>query len=124
VIAQLRAEQIRANPEGHRYFVDNAYLAGDTGTLIPALAPALTGLPTAKAFSLWFDLAHLPARPLPDMALSLQTDLYFAIYIVCEDQERDAACQEFVDATMARLEPFSRAATWATAISTPGRTGS
>jgi hypothetical protein len=41
------------------------------------------------------------------MALSLQTDLYFATYIVCEDQERDAPCQEFVDATMARLEPFS-----------------
>ena len=106
-IADLRAEQIRANPEGHRYFVDNAYLTGDTGTLIPAMAPAFTGLPTPKAFSLWFDLAHLPSRPLPDMALSLQTDIYFATYVVCEDQEQDAACRDFVDATMARLEPFS-----------------
>ena len=33
-------------------------------TLIPALTPAFTDLPTAKSFSLWFDLAHLPARPL------------------------------------------------------------
>jgi len=106
-LADLRAEQIRANPEGHRYFVDNAYLAGDTGTLIPALAPAFTDLPTAKAFSLWFDLAHLPARPLPDMALSLQTDIYFATYVVSEDLERDARCRDFVDATMTRLEPFS-----------------
>jgi hypothetical protein len=106
-IADLRLEQIRANPEGHRYFVDNAYLAGDAGTLIPALAPAFTRLPTPKAFSLWFDLAHLPARPLPDMALSVQTDIYFATYVVCESQEQDAACQDFVGATMARLEPFS-----------------
>jgi FAD binding domain len=106
-IADLRAEQIRANPEGHRYFVDNAYLEGEPGALIPALAPAFTGLPTPKAFSLWFDLAHLPGRPLPDMALSVQTDMYFATYVVCEDQEQDAVCRDFVDATMARLEPFS-----------------
>ncbi len=111
-IADLRAEQIRANPEGHRYVVDNAYLAGDAAALIPALVPAFTDLPTPKAFSLWFDLAdapapHEPARQLPDMALSLQTDLYFATYVVCEDQAQDAACREFVDATMARLEPFS-----------------
>jgi hypothetical protein len=106
-IADLRAEQIRANPEGHRYFVDNAYLAGDAGPLIPALAPAFTGLPMPKAFSLWFDLAHLPARPLPDMALSVQADIYFATYVVCDDQEQDAACRDFTAATMARLEPFS-----------------
>jgi FAD/FMN-containing dehydrogenase len=106
-VADLRAEQIRANPEGHRYFVDNAYLAGEGGTLIPALAPAFTDLPTPKAFSLWFDLAGLPARPLPDMALSLPTDIYFATYVVCEDQAQDAACREFVDAIMTRLEPFS-----------------
>jgi FAD/FMN-containing dehydrogenase len=106
-ISDLRAEQVRANPEGHRYFVDNAYLAGDAGPLIPALTPAFTSLPTAKAFSLWFDLAHLPARPLPDMALSVQTDIYFATYVICEDREQDAACREFVDATMTRLEPFS-----------------
>jgi FAD/FMN-containing dehydrogenase len=111
-IADLRAEQIRANPEGHRYFVDNAYLAGDAGALIPALAPAFTGLPTPKAFSLWFDLACVPApphpaRPLPDMALSVQTDIYFATYVVCDNQEQDAACRDFVEAAMARLEPFS-----------------
>jgi hypothetical protein len=106
-LADLCAEQIRANPEGHRYVVDNAYLTGDAGALIPALAPAFTGLPTPKAFSLWFDLAHLPGRPLPDMALSVQADMYFATYVVCEDQDEDAACRDFVGATMARLEPFS-----------------
>jgi FAD/FMN-containing dehydrogenase len=104
---ELRAEQVRANPEGHRYTVDNAYLAGATGALIPALTPAFTDLPTAKSFSLWFDLAHLPARPLPDMALSVQGDLYFATYVVCEDPSQDALCRSWVDGTMRRLEPFS-----------------
>jgi FAD/FMN-containing dehydrogenase len=106
-IADLRAEQIRANPEGHRYVVDNAYLAGKTADLIPALTPAFTELPTPQAFSLWFDLAHLPGRNLPDMALSLQTDLYFASYVVCEDPADDDRCTQWVQDTMQRLEPYS-----------------
>ncbi|HEY3882655.1 MAG TPA: FAD-dependent oxidoreductase [Trebonia sp.] len=111
-IAALRAEQIRANPEGHRYTVDNAYLTGTADALIPALTPAFTGLPTARSFSLWFDLAHLPARPAgadggPGTALSVQGDLYFASYLVSERPEQDAVCRSWLDATMGRLEPFS-----------------
>jgi FAD/FMN-containing dehydrogenase len=106
-IAELRAEQVRANPEGHRYTVDNAYLTGETSALIPALAPAFTELPTAKSFSLWFDLAHLPARPRPDMALSVQTDLYFASYVVGDEPGQDAGCRSWLDETMRRLEPFA-----------------
>ena len=106
-IGELRAEQVRANPEGHRYTVDNAYLQGEPGALIPALVPAFTGLPTAKSFSLWFDLAHLPGHPMPDMALSLQTDIYFATYVVAQDAAQDAACRAWVGETMGRLSPFS-----------------
>jgi FAD/FMN-containing dehydrogenase len=106
-IADLRAEQIRANPEGHRYVVDNAYLAGDPDGLIPALAPAFTDLPTAKAFSIWFDLAHLPGRNRTDMAVSLQTDIYFATYVVGSDVRDDAPGRAWVDDTMRRLEPYS-----------------
>jgi FAD/FMN-containing dehydrogenase len=106
-LAELRAEQVRANPEGHRYVVDNAYLAGPPGELIGALTPAFTELPTAKSFSLWFDLAHLPARAQPDMAVSAATDLYFATYVVGEDPSQDADCRSWVDDTMRRLEPFS-----------------
>jgi hypothetical protein len=111
-IGELRAEQVRANPEGHRYTVDNAYLAGPRDALVEAMTPAFTGLPTPKSFSLWFDLAHLPARPLdaaglPDMALSLQSDIYFATYVVGESPAEDAACRSWVNDTMRRLEPFS-----------------
>ena len=111
-IGELRVEQLRANPEGHRYVVDNAYLAGPRDALVPAMTPAFTDLPTAKSFSLWFDLAHLPARPLsdaglPDMALSVQSDLYFATYVVCESPDEDGPCQSWVSDTMRRLAPFS-----------------
>jgi hypothetical protein len=106
-IGQLRAEQLRANPEGHRYVADNAYLTGPADALIPALTPAFAELPTAKSFSLWFDLAHLPARPLPDMALTVASDLYFASYVVCESPSQDGLCRDWVAATMGRLQPLS-----------------
>ena len=111
-IGELCVEQVRANPEGHRYVVDNAYLAGPPGALIPALTPAFTELPTAKSFSLWFDLARpesqgQPARPRPDMAVSAATDIYFATYVVWDDQSQDAGCRSWVDDTMRHLEPFS-----------------
>ncbi|MGV1008611.1 MAG: FAD-binding oxidoreductase [Dermatophilaceae bacterium] len=105
-MAALRAEQVRANPEGHRYTVDNAYLVGETAQVVPALVPAFTTLPTSKAFSLWFDMGAAPQRPL-DMALSLQSDLYFATYVVAEDPNEDAVCRDWVDATMTRLEPLT-----------------
>ena len=98
---------MRANPEGHRYVVDNAYLAGPADALIPAVTPAFTGLPTAKSFSLWFDLAHLPARPRPDMALSVQGDIYFATYVVGDSPAQDGSCRTWVSDTMSRLAPFS-----------------
>jgi FAD/FMN-containing dehydrogenase len=111
-LRELRAEQLRANPEGHRYVVDNAYLAGPADSLVPAVTPAFTDLPTAKSFSLWYDLAHLPARPLsdaglPDMALSVQSDIYFATYVVCDSSSQDGLCRAWVDDTMRRLAPLS-----------------
>ncbi len=106
-IGELRAEQLRANPEGHRYTVDNAYLAGPRDALVAAMTPAFTSLPTAKSFSLWFDLAHLPARPLPDMALSVQGDIYFASYVVGEAPGQDGLCRSWLSGTMRRLAPFS-----------------
>src|ERR1700677_1094413 len=75
--------------------------------LIPAMEPAFTDLPTAKSFSIWFDLAHLPGRDRPDMAVSLQTDIYFATYAVCESPAQDAACRRWVSETMRRLARFS-----------------
>jgi hypothetical protein len=111
-IGELRAEQLRANPEGHRYVVDNAYLAGPRDALVQAMTPAFTHLPTAKSFSLWFDLAHLPARPWsdaapPDMAVSVPGDIYFASYVVCESPAQDSLCRSWLSGAMSRLAPYS-----------------
>lgn len=100
-----RTEQVRANPEGHRWAVDNAWLTGTPDEVAPRLVKAFTTLPTEKAFSLWFDMA--PTRPLPDMALSLQTDIYFASYVVWDDEADDERCRAWLDERMHDLAPVT-----------------
>ncbi len=104
-LAEERAEQIRANPEGLRYAVDNAWVTGKASAVVPALHDAFTTLPTPQTFTLWFSMA--PLRPLPDMALSLQTEIYLALYVVWQDEADDARCRSWLSEQMQRIESVS-----------------
>lgn len=103
--AQERQEQLRQNPEGCRYAVDNAWLQGSPAEVVPRLQEAFTQPPTAKTFTLWFSMA--PLRSLPDMALSLQSEIYLAIYTIWEDEADDARCRSWLARQMATLEPVT-----------------
>lgn len=101
-----RAEQIRQNPEGHRYAADNAWLEGDAKTIVANLRAAFTTMPTSKTFALWYGMA--PLRELPDMALSLQTETYFALYTIWEDERDDEKNRAWLKEQMTRLQPITR----------------
>jgi 2-desacetyl-2-hydroxyethyl bacteriochlorophyllide A dehydrogenase len=103
--AEQRAEQTRANPEGHRYVVDNAWIEGAPDVVVPAIRGAFVNLPTPKAFTIWFSMA--PLRRLPDMALSLQTEIYLATYVVYEDEADDERCRDWVAEQMKLMEPVT-----------------
>ncbi|NJM40418.1 MAG: FAD-binding oxidoreductase [Anaerolineae bacterium] len=104
-LAEERTEQIRANPEGMRFAVDNAWVTGDVNAIVPALHDAFVMLPTAQTFTLWFSMA--PLRELPDMALSLQTEIYLALYVVWESEADDARCHAWLAERMRRIESIS-----------------
>jgi FAD/FMN-containing dehydrogenase len=106
-LADLYAEQLRANPEQHRYFADNAFVAGSATELVAALVPAFTELPTTRTFTVLGDFSPQWSRPAPDMAVSLPSDLYFAAYVIGETAEQDARCRSWLDATMDRVAPYS-----------------
>lgn len=97
--------QLDANPEGHRWVVNNAWLVGTPDEIAPLLTPAFTQLPNPKAFSLWYSMA--PLRALPDMAFSLQTDIYFAAYVLWEDAEEDEHNKIWLKNTMKNIEPIT-----------------
>ena len=105
--ACLQAEQLEANPDDHRYFVDSAFLAGAASDLVPALLPAFTDLPTSKTFTVLGDFTSLLSRRPLDMAVSAQSDLYLGVYVICETPEDDARCRSWLGATMGRAALYS-----------------
>ncbi|KAL2812279.1 hypothetical protein BJX63DRAFT_248615 [Aspergillus granulosus] len=86
-------------PAQHRYYVDNVFLKNSTD-VASVLEPAFTTLPTRTSLALWTSLIPISRRPLPDMALSMQSDHYFALYAIWEDASADSRCQTWVDEVM------------------------
>ncbi|KAK3952281.1 hypothetical protein QBC32DRAFT_260495 [Pseudoneurospora amorphoporcata] len=126
-LTQAYTQQLLANPLGHRYCSDNAYIANDLpsptlsspssrpseigaspsgfdqGALyVPhVLEKAFTTLPTVKSSALWFSMNPRSRRPLLDaqgqpMALSMQSDHYFAVCTVWSDAQDDERCTKWV----------------------------
>ncbi|MDH2413128.1 FAD-binding oxidoreductase [Nocardioides sp. CER19] len=100
-----RARQLEDNPEGHRWAVDNAWLSGSAADVVPAMRRAYTTLPNDKAFTIWFGMA--PLRELPDMAFSVQSEIYLASYVLWEDAADDERHQAWLADVMADLEPVT-----------------
>ncbi|KAF1350340.1 FAD-binding domain-containing protein [Lizonia empirigonia] len=99
-------EQALANPEGHRYCSDNAYIDNNSD-VAGVLEETFTTLPSRKSFSLWYAMAPTSRRKLPDMALSMKSDHYLTIYLVWESSEDDDKCQSWVANVMNRMAPHS-----------------
>lgn len=104
-LADHRADQMEANPEGHRWAVDNAWLRGSAAEVVPAMRRAYLTLPNSKAFTIWFSMA--PLRELPDMAFSMQSEIYLATYNLWSDEADDAENIAWVESVMADLEPVT-----------------
>lgn len=101
--------QIMASPEGHRYCAENAYISNDED-VTSVLEQAFTTLPNPKAYSIYFAMNPCSRRKLPDMALSMQTDHYFATYTCWEDSNDDERCLSWVRSVMAKIERRSEGA--------------
>src|SRR5260370_29654194 len=84
-------EQRRANPEKHRYLVDNIWTNAGADDVVPTMRDAFVTLPTEKSFSLWFGMA--PQRQFPDLPLSLQADRTSAAYVICADDTCGEPCR-------------------------------
>ena len=108
-LANEYCNQAAANPSGHRYCSENAYIKNDAD-VAAVLEEAFTTLPHPKAFSLWYSMAPGSRRQLPDMALSMQSDHYFALYTVWEDESDDKRCRKWVKDVMAKVERDSEGA--------------
>ncbi|KAH8597360.1 hypothetical protein B0O99DRAFT_703236 [Bisporella sp. PMI_857] len=104
------AAQLVANPEKHRYFCDNAYINNDSN-VVEVLRDSFETLPrNTKSFSLYYHMGRTSERQLPDMALSMETDHYFASYTITESDEDDARCRSWLSNIMGSMERESAGA--------------
>ncbi|KAH8903135.1 FAD binding domain protein [Coniochaeta sp. PMI_546] len=108
-LAKEYGTQACANPEGHRYCAENAYVSNDED--VPSvLEKGFTTLPSRKSFAIYFAMNPTSRRALPaddsqaGMALSMQSDHYFALYTVWEDEADDERCTAWVRDVMREVE--------------------
>ncbi len=105
-LADEYATQDLMNPRGRRYLADCMWTDAPAAALAPVLEPTFAGLPTRESFAIWYGWAPHRAA-LPDMAFSLQANVYCAMYTVWEDRRDDAAMLAWLDEQMRRWETVS-----------------
>jgi FAD/FMN-containing dehydrogenase len=100
-LAEENAAQALQNPEGHRYCADSQWTDAPAAELAPFLRSLWSELPTRHSFSIWYGWA--PARELPDMAFSLEANVYLAAYAIWTNPDEDERHRAWVHGHFARL---------------------
>src|SRR6185369_12112133 len=93
-IAEENAAQALQNPDGHRYCADCQWTNASAAELAPLLRTTYEELPTRHSFSIWYGWA--PTGDLPDMAFSLEANVYLATYGIWEDPAEDDQQRDWV----------------------------
>ena len=93
--------QAAQNPDGYRYAVDCTWTDASAETLAPLLSRLWSELDTEHSFSIWYGWA--PDRPLPDMAFSVQGNVYIATYAIYPDPADDERYRTWVHERTAEI---------------------
>ena len=92
-------------PPGARYAADNMWTHAPVEALLPGMRDIARTLPDAPSHMMW--MLWGPNEPRPDMAFSMEDDLYIALYSVWRDERDDARHQAWVTDHMKALEPHA-----------------
>jgi hypothetical protein len=121
-VAEENRAQTAQNPEGYRYAVDCTWTDAPADVLAPMLHALWEELDTEHSFSIWYGWA--PRRGRPDMAFSVEADVYAATYAIYTDPADDARYAGWFTARRPRWPCTVPGATWAIPTSADGRTSS
>jgi FAD/FMN-containing dehydrogenase len=92
--------------KNRRYAADNIWTNAEANELLPAMrhiAETLPGVPSHMMWILWG-----PEQAMPDMAFSMQGDIYVAVYSVWDKPADDEKHQAWVTDNMRALEPLGK----------------
>jgi FAD/FMN-containing dehydrogenase len=101
----LQGGQDLLYPPGAHYAADNMWTSASADALLPGMRRIAETLPPAPSHMMW--MLWGPTKPRPDMAFSLESDLYIALYGISADKSHEAANQAWVTERMRELEPLA-----------------
>ncbi len=101
-------QQDIANPIHARYHTDCLWTDAPAADLVPRLRALMTDLPSERSFAIWYGWDPDPVRPLPDMAFSMEGNVYIAAYVIADDRDDDSRCRDWLQARMADLAPCAK----------------
>ncbi|BCY07832.1 FAD-binding oxidoreductase [Actinoplanes sp. L3-i22] len=93
-LAEECVAQAAQNPDGYRYAVDCTWTDAPADVLAPLLSRLWSELDTEHSFSIWYGWA--PDRELPEMAFSVQGNVYIATYAIYPDAADDEKYRSWV----------------------------
>ncbi|KUL39474.1 FAD-binding oxidoreductase [Actinoplanes awajinensis] len=100
-IARECVAQAEQSPEGYRYAVDCTWTDAPADVLEPLLSRLWRELDTEHSFAIWYGWA--PDHELPDMAFSVQGNVYLATYAIYADPADDEKYRTWVHERTADL---------------------
>jgi hypothetical protein len=92
-------------PEGLSYAADNMWTDAPVEKLLPGIQAIARTLPESPSHMMWMQWG--PPEPRPDMAFSLEADIYIALYAAWPGHDDDSRHQAWVTDHMRELEPLS-----------------
>ena len=99
------------HPPGRRYLVDSAWVDGPRRDIIAAAKQLVAERPSGTRGHAFFDFS-LPRSGVPDMAMSLRTDVMLGSYLIYEDEQNDEPYSVWHLDAMKRLELFTVGQYW------------
>ena len=101
----------RMHPHGPHYRVDSAWVDGPRDEVIASMR-ALCTERDPEDIGYTFLIFTMPERRVPDMAMSLTTELMVGTYVIYENGEADERLKSWLHGATAPLEPFTHGQYW------------
>jgi FAD/FMN-containing dehydrogenase len=106
-VHQLVAASAITYPEEHRYAVDNMWTSAPAADLLPGYRRIAATIPAAPSHMMWMNWAPAAGLARPDMAYSVEDDVYIALYGVWEDGAEDSRFESWATDRMGEMEHLS-----------------
>ena len=103
-VRELTAASAITYPEEHRYAVDNMWTSAGAAELLPGYRRIAATIPAAPTHMMWMNWVPGAGPERPDMAYSVEDDIYVALYGVWKEAADDAAFESWATERLGEME--------------------